>query len=459
MTLAVAAPGLLLAAAGLVAARPDLGRWALRLALLALALLVAGGAGALASLGPVDPAGQPFAVLALAGVVLALILAEEGDREWPADATTRRQDRPAILVAGAGALLLALTAERDAARAGLALLAAGGALGLAGTSLGLPRRAAGAALAIVGPALAAAALRGAAGPRLDLAPRLDDDPWPAAAVVALGVAPTLLGLPALLARPSPWLAAGLYAAAPGAAALALRVLGAPRLPSGAPLLGAAPTGPADPSTWLCVAGLAGLALGLVWAARARALRGVAAGVAASSGGAVLLAFAVLAAPVAIDVDPVRRALTGLLAAGLLAHGALCALVRTGERELGGDGLERWVGAGPRNPWLASALAAAVAGPAALPPGLGFLALVGLTPGLLAADHGFAALLAGLLLAGLGLVALRLVRVLFFAAPPESPWGPPVQEPLVTSPGLTVLAVGLSALLLVLGLWPPGVIGG
>lgn len=447
-------PPLVALAAGLAAAllRPGAPGPPSLAAAAALLLLLVGGDGAAGGL-VLDGRGRPFAALAAAGLLLALRLRDEaGDAGGPR--------RGALLVAGLGPVGLALAGTVAAAAAGLALLAGGVALlvreeGPVRRGLLLPGLVAG-ALAAIGLAV----LAPAAGGGLDALawPGRPGDgaagPWLAgAAPLVLGLAPALLGAATLAGRGSAAGAALLATAGPaGAAGLLARVLGGLRLPSGAPLAdpGAAPA-------LLAAGGLAAAALGLVVALRADGVRRVAAGCAAAQGGLLLLGLAALAVPAPIDPAGPRRALLLLLTAGLLAQGGLGALALTGARELGGDGLDRWVGAGRRNPWLGAALVALLAGPAALPPSLGFVAGVTLAAALVQAGLAFAALAAAATAPLLLLVALRLGRLLFHVAPPDSPWGPPAVEPLASSPGLTTLAVLLAALGLLLGLSPPALL--
>ncbi|MCW8140958.1 MAG: hypothetical protein KIT58_18810, partial [Planctomycetota bacterium] len=91
--------------------------------------------------------------------------------------------------------------------------------------------------------------------------------------------------------------------------------------------------------------------------------------------------------------------------------------------------------------------------AGAPGTLGFVARAHALVGALEGGYEVVALLAALDVA-LGLVlTLRVARVALLVAPPRPAFGPDAVEPLVTTPGLTVVAVALPLLAVVLGLAP------
>ncbi|MBX3467578.1 MAG: hypothetical protein KF878_11870, partial [Planctomycetes bacterium] len=316
----------------------------------------------------------------------------------------------------------------------------GGGLVVAG--LGLVR------LASVGPSLDLFALPVAA----------PDEVARAARQALAGVALTAVGLTHLLAAPplggaslgrapaplQVWLAA---CAPVAAAALGLRLVLSLRAPGGLVVPDV------DPGAVLGGAGVLVIAAARLATRREADLGRLVAGQAAAAGGWLLVALAGLGAPGPVDPRPAVLAVTLLAVSAVVGQVAAAALLATADRELGGRGLERWVGAGRRNVWLALALVLTVAHLAGAPGTLGFVARAHTLVGALEGGYEVVALLAALDVA-LGLVlTLRVARVALLVAPPRPAFGPDAVEPLVTTPGLTVVAVALPLLAVALGLAP------
>jgi NADH-quinone oxidoreductase subunit N len=307
-------------------------------------------------------------------------------------------------------------------------------------------------------------------PRLDLValPVLaGEDLASAARLAALGVVLAFVGATHLMAAPpvaTPWaqpvhetcpppLAAWLATCGVAAvAALGLRVLGALLTPSGRLILP-----DVEPGAVLAAAGVL-VILGARLAARRETDLGRLLGSqAAATGGWVLLALGALAAPSSSGGDHAARALALLAVAALLGQVGGAALVAASDRELGGRGLERWVGAGRRNRALSVALTVHLANLGGAPPTLGFLARLFVLVAALEGGYGLLALVAAIDVALGVALALRVARVVLLTDPPPEPFGPPAVEPLVTTPGLTVLAVVLALLSVALGLLPAGLL--
>lgn len=443
-------PEALLALGAAVAALAP-GRAAAWAALLAPAL-------ALVALGPERAAPRALEAALLGGLLAAAVLAHE------TSAPPRAQ---APLLLGAAGLLLVCGAP------GVEVAAAGVALALAPVAWAVRRTdpAGGdrhAAAALVGGGLVVAGLGlvrlASVGPSLDLfalpvaAP---DDVARAARQALAGVALTAVGLTHLLAAaplgaawaatlgraPAPlqvWLAA---CAPVAAAALGLRLVLSLRAPGGLVVPDV------DPGAVLGGAGVLVIAAARLATRREADLGRLVAGQAAAAGGWLLVALAGLGAPGPVDPRPAVLAVTLLAVSAVVGQVAAAALLATADRELGGRGLERWLGAGRRNQWLALALVLTVAHLAGAPGTLGFVARAHALVGALEGGYEVVALLAALDVA-LGLVlTLRVARVALLVAPPRPAFGPDAVEPLVTTPGVTVVAVALPLLAVALGLAP------
>lgn len=294
-----------------------------------------------------------------------------------------------------------------------------------------------------------------------------DDLAGAARLAALGIVLAFVGATHLLAAPpvaTPWTATvqatsppahGAWLATCGVAAvgaLGVRVLGGLRAPSGRLLLP-----DVDPGAVLAAAGVLAILGARVAMRRETDLGRLFGCQAASTGGWVLLALGALAAPSVSGDGVAGRGLALLAVAALLGQVGAAALLAAADRELGGRGLERWVGAGRRNRALGVALTVHFASLGGAPPTLGFLARLFVLVAALDGGYGPLAAIAAVDVALGVALALRVARVVHFAAPPPEPYGPLAVEPLVTTPGLTVLAVVLAALSLVLGLFPAGLL--
>jgi len=265
-----------------------------------------------------------------------------------------------------------------------------------------------------------------------------------AVLASLGLTPLLLAAPLGLwtpavaeAAPAPvgaWLTTSLLA---GGAAVAGRLLG------GLPLA----AGGGGPLAFLGVATvLAGSGLAL----REAGLRRLVTWLAVAQGGWVLLAAASSAGGSAAG-DAGGAALGFLLAACLLAHLAAFAAVMALEDATGGSELERLVGVGRRNPWLAGMVVVALASAAGLPLTVGFPAKVWVAVAAFGAGHGWAAGGAVLALVLALAACLRVARLLYHRDAAELE----PREPPVASSGLTLLAGALALLVVVVGVFPGG----
>ncbi len=458
MSLAAHAPELVVAAAGaaLLAAGPRVGAArahasgaaACGLAL-ALAVATLGAAAPAAPLLTRDGLADLVRLLAL-GIALAASALAAHDT---ARADGSRQAGGTLLLAAAVAALGAAT------HSGLAVgLLALGALGLAPLAGAGASGRLGAALAAVG-----AILVGAGGAALVVTSgdplagvALGPHEEPAALGLALGLGGLALGVVLLVVGSARGLA-GEGSAAPASPPLAsgavlLAALGA------AALLARATLGLRFVSDEAALPWREGLALlgalvaagAHVRALRAGSLRELALGVGVGQGALLLLAVGALAPSARPDgwwlglggAAFGAQALSGALSALGIAAAALVA-----EEELGGSGAANVRGLARRNPWLGGALLLALAGACALPLTLGLparLVLLGAAQGA-GASLAVAAALAALL--PLAAAALRWTAQVAFTAPPD----PEGREPLVTSPGLTVLCVALATAQLALGL--------
>ncbi len=458
--------GLLVAGAALAAAlgaRPA-ARWATLLApALALVALTLGPAVGASVRG--DGAQRALEVALLAGALAAAVIGHERRRRGG-----EGDPLPALLLGAAGLLVLGRAATLAPAVGGFALATAPiawslrGAHDLAGRHGGASLVAGG--LLAVGLALVVAT---SATGRLDLValPVAEGEALAGASRrLALGVVIAGLGLTHLLAAPpvaTAWTTAlgsapsstlvWLAVCAPSAAAaLGLRLLGGLRLPSGGLVLA-----DLDPGAVLGAAGALAIVAARLATRRETDLGRLLLGQAAASGGWVLLGLGALGAPAAVEAPLVGRAVALLAASALLGHVSLAALVACADRELGGRGLERWVGAARRNRALATALVLATATLAGAPPTLGFVARLHVLVAALEGGYAPLALIGALdVAAGLALT-LRVARVALLARGPRPAHGPDAVEPLVTTPGLTVLAVVLAGLGAALGLFPGGLL--
>ncbi|MCO5167491.1 MAG: hypothetical protein M9894_14185 [Planctomycetes bacterium] len=431
---------------------------------LGAAALVLAPALALVALGPDRAAPRALEAALLGGLLAAAVVAHEAGAPARAHAP--------LLLASAGLLLLGGAGRVEVAALALVLALAPTALMVRRADPATGDRFAAAALLCGGLAVAGLGLLAgvSAGPGLDVfaLPADAHAPGPkvllAVTLVAfcltplLGAAPFGAAWSAVLPRGPlagwpPALGLWLATCAPiAAAALLARLLSSLRAPGGGLLV-------ADVEPGAVVGAFGVLAIaGARLATRHEADLGrLLAGQAAAGGGWLLVALGALGARGPLDPRPALAAVALLALTAVVGHAAGAALLATADRELGGRGLERWLGAARRNRWLALALVLTVASLAGAPGTLGFVARLHAVVGALEGGQGVIALLAALDVA-LGLVlTLRVARVALLARPPRPAFGPDAVEPLVTTPGLTVLAVALGALSLGLGLFPAALV--
>lgn len=267
----------------------------------------------------------------------------------------------------------------------------------------------------------------------------------------LGAAPLApVWTPALAKAPAPLLAWLAICAPAGAVAVLARVLDALRAPEGGLDLPGI-----DPGLVITATGLLGLLAARVGLRGEADLGRVVALHAGGAAGWALVALGALASPATPALDPATplRALALLAISSLLAFSGAAALLAASDRELGGRGLERWLGAARRNAALSVALLLHLGSAGGAPPTLGFVARLHVLAAVLSVGDPLVAALLAVDVA-LGLAAwLRVARVVFLARPAPDPYGPAAVEPLVTTPGLTVLAVVLAVLGVALGIFP------
>ena len=433
----------------------------------AVALLSPAFALAVLALGPARP-GAPGALRALEATLVAAAL---GSMVLGRETGAAARSLAPLLLGAAGLLVVAGATGAGAAALGFALgvgpivwLLRGADAPAGGRYLGASLLAGGLLVVGLGLLVATAA---SAGLDLMALPVVEGQALRRATRgAALGVVLVCLALTHLLAAPpvgptwspalgeaAPPLALWLAACAPcAAAAFGLRVTGGLRLEGGGLVLAGV-----DPGVVIGAAGALAILAARLATRRAVDLGRLLLRQAAATGGWVLLGLGALASPRPLEAALATRGVAALAVSALVAQGALAALLACADRELGGRGLERWVGAARRNRWLAGALVLATASAAGAAPTLGFVARLHVLGAVVEGGYGPLAVVGALDLA-LGLaLTLRVARVALLAQPPRPAHGPDAVEPLVTTPGLTVLAVVLAALGLALGLVPAGLL--